>query len=44
MYEEPSPVRQVSNETHYDLDVERDCDDQLANVENLRVHRVRQMK
>jgi len=38
-YEEPSPVRQVSNETNYDLDVERDCDDQLTNVENLRVHR-----
>jgi hypothetical protein len=39
LYEEPSPVRQVSDETHYDLNVERDGDDQLANVENLRVHR-----
>jgi hypothetical protein len=37
--EEPSPVRQVSDETHYDLNVEYDGYDQLANIENLCVHR-----
>lgn len=39
LYEKPSPVRQMSDETHYDLNVERDGDDQLANIKNLLVHR-----
>ena len=38
LYKEPSPVGQVRNETYHDLDVERDGDDQLSNVENLIVH------